>query len=185
FNVEKLYPFVEQGIPIVGCEPSCILTFRDEYHDLLNDPRVQAVAQNTFLIEEFILKLQEDGHLNLAFRAAEKQFLLHGHCHAKALVGITPTEKFLQMIPQAKVEVVDSGCCGMAGAFGFEKEHYQISLAMGRRRLFGAVGSKDDRWAIVAPGVSCRQQIEHGTGRRAKHPVEVVVEHLVKSQIPT
>ena len=95
----------------------------------------------------------------------------------KALVGMNPTLSLLKMIPNAEIEVVDSGCCGMAGSFGFEKEHYEISMAMGRRKLFRAVESRNDDWQIVAPGVSCRQQIEHGTARKAKHPVEVLAEH--------
>ncbi|MFQ5752154.1 MAG: anaerobic glycerol-3-phosphate dehydrogenase subunit C, partial [bacterium] len=181
YNIEKLYPLVEQGYAIVGCEPSCILTFRDEYPDLLNDSRVQAVAENAFLIEEF---LQTQKGLELSFKPAEKSFLLHGHCHSKALVGMEPTLNMLKMIPEAEVEVVDSGCCGMAGAFGFEKEHYQVSMAMGRRRLFEAVESKNDEWEIVTPGVSCRQQIEHGTGRHAKHAVEVLAAHLVTHTEP-
>jgi len=178
FNVEKLYPLVEEGYQIVGCEPSCILTFRDEYPDLLKDSRAQALAESSFLIEEFILRQQQQNSLELSFNPAEKNFLLHGHCHLKALVGLEPTLNLLKMIPNAEVEVVDSGCCGMAGAFGFEKEHYQISMAMGRRRLFEAVDAKDENWEIVAPGVSCRQQIEHGTGKVTLHPVEVLAEHL-------
>ncbi len=176
FNIEKLYPFVEQGYKIVGCEPSCILTLRDEYPDLLNDSSVQAVAENSFLMEEFLL---QQNSLDLSFKPAEKKFLLHDHCHSKALIGVEPTLNTLKLIPDAVVEVVDSGCCGMAGAFGFEKEHYQISMTMGRRELFEAVEKKDDHWQIVASGVSCRQQIEHGTGREAKHPVEVLAEHLI------
>jgi len=176
FNIEKLFPLVEQGIPVVGCEPSCMLTLRDEYPDLLKDSRVQAVAEHSFLIEEFLPR--ESLLQSLSFKPADKNFLLHGHCHLKALVGVGPTVNMLQMIPNAKVEVVDSGCCGMAGSFGFEKEHYLISMAMGRRRLFEAVESKDENWEIVAPGVSCRQQIEHGMGRKAKHPVEILVQYL-------
>jgi Fe-S oxidoreductase len=174
FNIEELFPLVEWGIPIIGCEPSCMLTFRDEYPDLLNDSRVQAVAEHSFLIEEF---LQRESP-RFSFKSAEKNFLLHGHCHLKALVGVRPTVEMLQLIPNAKVEVVDAGCCGMAGSFGFEKEHYLVSMAMGRRRLFEAVEAKNENWEIVAPGVSCRQQIEHGTGRKPRHPVEILVEHL-------
>ncbi|HEX9653180.1 MAG TPA: anaerobic glycerol-3-phosphate dehydrogenase subunit C [bacterium] len=175
YNVEKLFPLVEQGVPIVGCEPSCMMTFRDEYPDLLNDPRVAALSENTFLVEEF---LPGEATIPLSIAPAQKKFLLHGHCHLKALAGTAPTVNFLKRIPGAEVEIVDSGCCGMAGSFGFEKEHYLISIAMGRRRLFEAVESKDDEWEIVAPGVSCRQQIEHGTGLIAKHPVEVLAENL-------
>lgn len=176
YNIEKLYPLIEQGMPIVGCEPSCMMSFRDEYPDLLNDPRVQAVAENTFLMEEFFANETAPA---LSLTPAKKKFLLHGHCHLKALVGTAPTVNFLKRIPGAEVQEVDSGCCGVAGSFGFEKEHYQISMAMGRRRLFEAVEAKDDEWEIVAPGVSCRQQIEHGTGKRAKHPVEALAEHLI------
>lgn len=176
FNVQKLHPFVAQGMAVVGCEPSCILTLRDEYPDMLEGPRVQALAEKSFLLEEF---LNQNGADDLNLRPADKKFLLHGHCHLKALVGIHPTVDMLRMIPSAEVEVVDSGCCGMAGSFGFEKEHYEISMAMGRRKLFEAVEAKDDDWQIVAPGVSCRQQIEHATGKKAKHPVEVLAERLL------
>jgi len=178
FNVEKLFPLVEQGYKIVGVEPSCILTFRDEYPDMINDARVQTVAENTLLVDEFMLSENEQNNLNLNLKSAKSRFLLHGHCHMKALVGMNPTLSLLKMIPNAEIEVVDSGCCGMAGSFGFEKEHYEISMAMGRRKLFRAVESRNDDWQIVAPGVSCRQQIEHGTARKAKHPVEVLAEHL-------
>lgn len=178
FNVEKLVPWVERGYAVVGCEPSCLLTFREEYPDLLDDPRVQTLAEHAFLIEEFLQKLADEDGVRLPLRPARSDVLLHGHCHLKALVGLQPTLRMLQMIPGAAVEVVDSGCCGMAGSFGFEREHYEVSMAMGRRKLFGAVESKSDGWAIVAPGVSCRQQIEHGTGRRARHPVEVLAGQL-------
>lgn len=178
FNVERLYPLVEQGYQIVGCEPSCILTFREEYPEMLQDSRAQAVAGNSFLIEEFLFQELQNGHLNLSLRQAESKFLLHGHCHAKALVGLNPTVGMLGLIPGAQIEVVDSGCCGMAGSFGFEKEHYPISMAMGRRKLFEAVESKNGDWQIVTQGVSCRQQIEHGTGTKVKHLVEVLAEYL-------
>ncbi len=177
-NVENLAALAEAGIPIIGCEPSCILTFREEYPDMLRDQRADFLAKNTFLMEEFILSQHKAGKLDLPLKEAQLPLLLHGHCHAKALVGIEPTVAMLKLIPQAQLEVVDSGCCGMAGSFGFEKEHYQISLAMGRRKLFEAIESGDSERQVVAAGVSCRQQIEHGTGRQAKHPVEVMAEHL-------
>ncbi len=176
-NLDLLYPLVEQGIPIVGCEPSCILTFREEYPDMLQDERVAKLAENTFLLEEFLT----DGRKHpqtFCLREATGSFLLHGHCHVKALVGIEPTRKMLQMVPGARVEVVDSACCGMAGSFGYEQEHYQVSLAMGGERLFKAVADKKDDWQVVAAGTSCRQQIEHGVGRKAMHPIEVLAAHL-------
>ena len=153
-----------------------MLTFRDEYPDLVDDSRVEALAKNSFLIEEFLSRENVEA---LKFKDLKKKFLLHGHCHQKALVGMQPTLQMLNLLPDVQIEAVDSGCCGMAGAFGFEKEHYQISMAMGQRRLFEAVNVKEENWQIIAPGVSCRQQIEHGTGRSARHPVEVLAGSLI------
>ena len=178
YNVEKLTPYVERGIPIVGCEPSCMLTFRDEYPDLLDDPRAAQVAKGTFLIDEFLAGLKERGELRLAFRNGSGAYLLHGHCHQKALLGSRPSLEMLRAIPGASVEEVDSGCCGMAGSFGYEVEHYDLSLAIGARRLFPAVEAKGPDCAIVAAGISCRQQIAHGTGRRARHLIEVLADAL-------
>ncbi len=178
FNVAQLYPYASSGMAIVGCEPSCILTFRDEYPDLLDDDRARVVAERTFLLEEYLETIAKDGESALKLRPAQAPLLLHGHCHMKALAGLEATTRFLKMIPEAKVEVVDSGCCGMAGSFGFEREHYEISMAMGRRSLFSAVEEAPPESRIVAPGVSCRQQIQAGTGRSASHPVEIVAEHL-------
>jgi len=180
-NLDRLSGYAAKGIPVVGCEPSCILTFREEYPDLLDDPRTTALAKNTFAIEEFLLGLHERGGLRLPFRNGSKALLLHGHCHQKALIGSEPSLqvlRLLRLLPGATVEEVDSGCCGMAGSFGYEKEHYDLSLAIGERRLFPAIRSKAEDCTIVAAGVSCRQQIAHGTGRRAKHLVEVLAEAL-------
>ena len=178
YNVDRLSRYAEQNIPIVGLEPSCILTFRDEYPDLLDDPRAERLAKGTFLIEEFLLGLHEKGHLGLPLRAGVKSVMLHGHCHQKALVGSSPSLQILRLLPEAQVEEVDSGCCGMAGSFGYEKEHYDMSIAIGERRLFPAIKAKGPDCEIVAAGVSCRQQIADGTGRRAKHLVEVLAEAL-------
>ena len=179
YNVDRLFRYAEQGIPIVGLEPSCILTFRDEYPDLVDDPRAETLAKGVFLIEEFLLGLHQRGELQLPFASGARSILLHGHCHQKALIGSSPSLQLLQLLPEAQVEEVDSGCCGMAGSFGYEKEHYEISLAIGNRRLFPAIKTKAPDCEIVAAGVSCRQQIAHGTGRRAKHLVEVLAEALV------
>ena len=178
YNVDRLSRYAERGIPIIGLEPSCVLTFRDEYPDLIDDPRAERLAKGTFLIEEFLLGLHEQGRLNLPLRSGAASILLHGHCHQKALVGSSPSLRVLRLLPQARVEEVDSGCCGMAGSFGYEKEHYEMSVAIGNRRLFPAITAKGPEWEIVAAGVSCRQQIAHGTGRRAKHLVEVLAEAL-------
>jgi FAD/FMN-containing dehydrogenase/Fe-S oxidoreductase len=178
YNVDRLSRYVEQSIPIVGLEPSCILTFRDEYPDLLDDPRAARLAKGTFLIEEFLLGLHQGGQLDLSLRPRVKSVLLHGHCHQKALTGSSPSLQVLRLLPETNVEEVDSGCCGMAGSFGYEKEHYELSLAIGNRRLFPAINAKGPDWDVVAAGVSCRQQIAHGTGRRAKHLVEILAEAL-------
>ena len=177
-NVDRLSQYADKGIPIVGCEPSCILIFRDEYPDLVDDPRAATVAKSTFMIEEFLVGLHQRGALHLPFTNGAKSFLLHGHCHQKAFIGSAPSLQALRLLPGAKVEEVDSGCCGMAGSFGYEKEHYDLSIAIGNRKLFPAVRSKGPEWEIVAAGVSCRQQIPHGTGRQARHLVEVLADAL-------
>jgi FAD/FMN-containing dehydrogenase/Fe-S oxidoreductase len=168
-NVEKLYPYVAEGCVIVGCEPSCLLSLRDEYPDLVPGPEAKAVAENAFLIEEFF---QSNG-LDLAFPSPPAQVLMHGHCHQKSLVGTEPMVGFVQKTG-AGVQVVDSGCCGMAGAFGYEAEHYDISIEMAERRLLPAIRNASPDTVIVAPGTSCRHQILEGTGRRALHTAEVV-----------
>jgi FAD/FMN-containing dehydrogenase/Fe-S oxidoreductase len=170
-NLELLMPLVECGVPLVGLEPSCILTMRDDYRKLLpGDGRVEKLAEATRLFEEAILEL--DGRPPLREGAP---VLLHGHCHQKSLVGTGPTECLLELA--ADVEVVDSGCCGMAGLFGYEKGHYDVSMKMGERRLFPAVREAWER-VVVAPGTSCREQILDGTGRRALHPAEYLASLL-------
>ena len=172
FNVARLNLFVEQGYSIVGCEPSCILTFRDEYPDLLKGHAVEAVAKASYLLEEFIVREKTANRWKLEFKRQGVKALIHGHCHEKALIG----SRFLKeaVALAYPVEEIDSGCCGMAGSFGFEKEHYDVSMAIGRRRLFPAVERQPDAM-VVAPGVSCRQQVEHATGKKALHPAEALV----------
>ena len=174
--VEKLAPFAEQGIPIVGIEPSCLLTLRDELLMLLPDePRTEVIAKSSYLFEEFMAQLIEEGELDLEFPVKDGKLLLHGHCQQKALVGTNPSKETLGLTG-CEVEEVDSGCCGMAGSFGYEAEHYEISQAMGERRLFPAIRDVGEETTVVAAGVSCRQQIKHATGREAKHPAEVLHE---------
>lgn len=177
-TIERLAPFAERGIPIVGLEPSCILSIRDEYFTLLpEDPRVREVAKLTYTFEEFIADKARTGDLQLNFQESNQRALLHGHCHQKALVGTGPALETLSLAG-LQVEEVDSGCCGMAGSFGYEAEHYDISMAMAERRLLPAVRTCDDDTVIVAAGVSCRSQIEHGAGLRALHPAEVLRQAL-------
>jgi Fe-S oxidoreductase len=170
--VQQLHGFVEQGYSIIGCEPSCILTFRDEYPDLLKGSHVTDVAKASFLLEEFIVMEKLAGRWKLEFKRQSAKALVHGHCHEKALIGSRYLKESLAMA--YAVEEIDSGCCGMAGSFGYEKEHYDVSMAIGRRRLFPAVEKNADA-IVVAPGISCRQQVEHATGRRPLHPAEALV----------
>ncbi|MBI3624655.1 MAG: FAD-binding protein [Candidatus Rokubacteria bacterium] len=175
WNVERLLPYAERGVPVVGLEPSCLLTLRDEYVDLLRNDAARQVAKQSFLLEEFLERERHRG-LALPFGGNGRKALLHGHCHQKALVGTAPTVAALRWAG-FDVEEVDSGCCGMAGSFGFETEHYDLSVTLGNRRLIPAVKAAADA-EVVAPGISCRQQIEHLAGRRAKHPAEVLWESL-------
>src|SRR5262247_2338311 len=177
WNVGRLKPWIERGAAIVGLEPSCLLTLRDESVELLRSDDAKMVAQSSFLLEEFLLKERANG-LSLNFQKGPRRALLHGHCHQKAMVGMAPTVAVLQWA-NFEVTEVDSGCCGMAGSFGFEKEHYDISVVLGKRRLAPTVLAQPSGVEIVAPGVSCRQQIEHLSGRRARHPAEVLREALI------
>jgi FAD/FMN-containing dehydrogenase/Fe-S oxidoreductase len=177
WNVDRLAPFAEQGIPIVGLEPSCLLTLRDEYPELLRSSAVKRVAESSFLFEEFVMREHRSGRIKFANDAPVRKILLHGHCHQKALVGTAATVHVLSAAGFDVTEV-DSGCCGMAGSFGFEKEHYDISVTIAKRRLIPAVTGAAAEVAICAPGISCRQQIEHLAGRRAKHPAELIWERI-------
>ena len=174
FNVDLLAPYAARNIPIVGCEPSCLLTLRDEYPDLLMDDDAKAVADNSFLIDEFLMNLHRDGELDLQFSDTSKKILFHGHCHQKALVGTSDSVAALSLPPNYTVEEAKTGCCGMAGSFGFEKEHYDISMAIGAQKLFPQVESKSHDWEIAVTGISCRQQLEHGTTRRPQHLIELL-----------
>jgi Fe-S oxidoreductase len=177
WNVEHLFPYADRGVPIVGLEPSCLLTLRDEYPDFLRSASARIVAQQSFLLEEFLQREREAGRITLGFKTNGAKALLHGHCHQKALVGTGATVEVLRWAG-FEVEEVDSGCCGMAGSFGFEKEHYDLSVTIANRRLVPAVRAAEEGVTIVASGISCRQQIEHLTGRTAKHLAEVLWEGM-------
>ncbi|WP_456426939.1 FAD-binding and (Fe-S)-binding domain-containing protein [Rhodocaloribacter sp.] len=178
--VERLYPFAARGVPIVGLEPSCILTLADEFLTLLpGDPRARAVADAALTFEEFVANEAALGALDaVAWTPEPRRLLLHGHCHQKALVGTGPSERCLSLPPNYTVETVDAGCCGMAGAFGYEKEHWDISLAMAERVLAREVRAASDDTLIVAAGVSCRAQIHDAAGRAAWHPAQVLLDAL-------
>jgi Fe-S oxidoreductase len=165
--------------PVVGVEPSCLLTLRDEYPAILpGDPRAEAVAAATRLPEELLLQAIAEGRLTLG-PITGKRILFHGHCHQKAVTGTAATVALLRAIPGTEVTEVDAGCCGMAGSFGFEAEHYDLSMRIGELRLFPAVRAEPASTIIAASGVSCRQQIAHGTARPARHPLEIVRSALI------
>ena len=182
YNVETVYEYVESGAPLVGIEPSCVLSFADEYADMtgVDTRKAKAVADSTMLIERFVEYAVERGAaLNLDGSRLPDSLLLHGHCHQKALVGTGAAMSVLRSIEGCEVEEISAGCCGMAGSFGYETEHYDISMRIGEMSLFPAIREREgDDFAVIAEGVSCRQQIAHGTGKRAKHLVEALAEAL-------
>jgi FAD/FMN-containing dehydrogenase/Fe-S oxidoreductase len=178
-NVALLWPYARQGIPIIGTEPSCILTLRDEYRDLLpNDPDAVAVAGQAFMIDEFLAKLDAAGELGIGWKPGEgPEVLFHGHCHQKALIGVGPSLGILKAAG-CKASESGAGCCGMAGSFGYETEHYEVSRKIGEERLFPAVNAADPGATIAVAGVSCRQQIEHFTERKTRHIAEVLASRI-------
>ena len=181
-NVNLLKDLVSEDTPLVGIEPSCILSFRDEYPDLVPPDlrsEAKALGRNCMLFDEFLVREFQAGRISRdAFREVRAGIWLHGHCQQKSLIGVGKSAEMLRMIPGATVHVIPSGCCGMAGSFGYEKEHYATSMAIGEMVLFPAVRSAGPDAIVAAPGTSCRQQILDGTGIRAKHPVEVLYDCL-------
>ncbi|MCZ2114879.1 MAG: FAD-binding protein [Anaerolineae bacterium] len=174
-TVRALAPAAEAGLPLIGLEPSSLLTLRDEYlHLLPDDPRAGAVAGRAVTFEEYVAGLTDEVDLMPLFTTRHCHILLHGHCHQKALVGTEPAHRILSLPPNYTVVEVDSGCCGMAGSFGFEAEHYDLSMKMGERRLLPAVRAAAPETLVVTAGVSCRQQIADGGGRAALHPAQVL-----------
>ncbi|MEA2530496.1 MAG: hypothetical protein QOG89_2140, partial [Thermomicrobiales bacterium] len=183
-NVLLLAPHARAGIPIIGTEPSCILTLRDEYRDLLpGDPEVEAVASQTFMIDEFLAQLAAEDDLGIAWKhGAGPDVLFHGHCHQKALIGVGPSLAILKAAGCAPTES-GAGCCGMAGSFGYETEHYDVSRKIGEERLFPTVNATAEDTAIAIAGVSCRQQIEHFTGRKTRHIAEVLAGRIAPGHV--
>jgi FAD/FMN-containing dehydrogenase/Fe-S oxidoreductase len=177
-NIAVLLPYVESGIPIVGIEPSCILSLRDDYLDLVGGDDAKRVAERVYMLEDFLVEQANEGRLDLKFKTTSRRLLLHGHCHQKALVGTAATLAVLKMPPNYEVEEIASGCCGMAGSFGYEKEHYEVSRQVGQERLFDVIEAADSDVEIVAVGTSCRHQIADFTARKARHWTEVLVEAL-------
>jgi hypothetical protein len=181
-NVELLKEVVTSETPMVGIEPSAILGFRDEVPDLVPERLVEAahaLAKHALLIDEFIAREADRGRIRReAFTQETRTIKLHGHCHQKSLASLAPTVKALELPANYKVQVIPSGCCGMAGSFGYEKEHFDISMKIGGLVLLPAVRSAPADTIIAAPGTSCRHQIKDGTGRIAQHPAEILHDAL-------
>ena len=181
FNVNFFKDSITKEMPLVGIEPSAILTFRDEYIRLAEDKEsAKKIAKNTFTIEEFIKQEFEKNNITAQSFTSQAQTLkIHGHCQQKSLSGIEPTFNMLSIPKNYSVTIINSGCCGMAGSFGYEKEHYQISMKVGEDTLFPKIRNTPTTTIIAAPGTSCRHQIKDGTDRNSKHPVTILREALV------
>jgi Fe-S oxidoreductase len=176
--IDRLAPFARRGVPIVGVEPSCIFTLADEVPALATDrDAAAAIACQARLVDDLVLEAIDDGGLHLAAGPGERHVVLHPHCHQKAAHAAGGSIALLQRIPGATVEVLDAGCCGMAGSFGFERAHYDVSLRIGELRLFPAVRGAPSA-EIAATGASCRQQVQQGTGRLARHPLVIVRDYV-------
>ena len=177
-NVRLWSSLISENTPLVGIEPSAILTFRDEYPDLVSDEwveKAQALAKNTLLLEEFIAREADAKRITSASFSSEKKLMkLHGHCQQKAISSLVAAKKALSLPENFEVQLIPSGCCGMAGSFGYEKEHYDLSMQIGELVLFPTVRSQPDEVDIVASGTSCRHQIHDGTKRHAKHAAEIL-----------
>jgi Fe-S oxidoreductase len=173
-----LAPWVEREVPIVGLEPSCLFSLRDEFKAMLPGAPTDRLAANAMLFEEFLAREAEAGRLELTLKPLAREALLHGHCHQKAFGAMGAVERVLGLVPELKVTSVESSCCGMAGSFGMETEHYDISMKMAETSLLPAVRKAAAEAIIVADGTSCRHQIADGTGRGALHVARVLLQAL-------
>ena len=173
-TLDVLAPYVARGLPVIGLEPSCLLTFRDELPALFKGETADALAANALLFEEFIAREHKQGRLNLRLGPLPKKALLHGHCHQKAFDAMGAVESTLRLIPQLSVETIESSCCGMAGSFGYDATTIDVSRKMGELSLLPAVRRADAGALIVADGTSCRHQIYDGSEREAAHVARVL-----------
>ena len=183
-NIRLLSPLITEDTPLIGIEPSAILTFRDEYPDLADDDQLTAarqLAKHTFFIDDYLAREIDKGNIRSEQFTREKRTIkLHGHCQQKALSSVAGSVKLLSLPENYSVGTIPSGCCGMAGSFGYEKEHYELSQKIGELVLLPTIRQQGEEVIIAAPGTSCRHQIKDGTGRKALHPVEVLYEALIQ-----
>jgi FAD/FMN-containing dehydrogenase/Fe-S oxidoreductase len=178
--LDALAPYIDGDVPVVGLEPSCLLSLRDEYLVMNLGERAQRLARNAVMLEEFLAAQHKAGRLKLPLKPVAKRALVHGHCHQKAFGVMTPVQSVLKLIPELAVDVVESSCCGMAGSFGYEAAHYEVSMRMAELSLLPAVRKADADTIVVADGTSCRHQIADGTrgDRRALHVARVLEQAL-------
>jgi Fe-S oxidoreductase len=180
-NVSIFKDLISERTPLIGIEPSAILTFKDEYLKLADDKEsAKTIATHTFLIEEFIHNEIELGNITSEqFTKVPKTIKFHGHCHQKALANQSSSFAVLNLPENYKVTIIPSGCCGMAGSFGYEKEHYQVSMQIGEQTLFPAIRNANEEVIISANGTSCRHQIKDGAQREALHPITILINALL------
>ncbi|MGJ4959354.1 FAD-binding and (Fe-S)-binding domain-containing protein [Bradyrhizobium sp. HKCCYLRH2015] len=183
--VETYAPFASRGVPIIGLEPSCLLTLRDELLSLRNDATAKTISAHALLLEEFLAREAESGRLALPLAPLPGKALLHGHCHQKSFAAFKPVEQVLRLIPELEVETIESSCCGMAGAFGYGAETYEVSLQMAEASLLPAVRKADAATFIVADGTSCRHQIQDGANRGAVHAAQLLAMSLERGRAST
>ena len=176
--VDVLYRYAKLGIPIIGLEPSCILTVKDDYRDLLSGNQRQHVVDNTLTLDQFLEKEIDAGNFRLSLTKKVAPVLLHGHCHQKSLVGMQSTLNVLRTLPGITVEEIPSGCCGLAGSFGYEEEHYDMSMVIAEQVLAPRIRKSPEHTLVVANGMSCRSQIMHSTGREAMHLAQIIASML-------
>ena len=176
-----LEPYVDRGVPVVGLEPSCLLTLRDEFKSLIPGKACDALAESALLLEEFLVQQHQAGELKLKLKPLSvSKALVHGHCHQKAFGTMSAMQQTLALIPDLDVEIIDSGCCGMAGAFGYEAHHYDVSMEMAELSLLPIVRAADNDTLLIANGTSCRHQIRDGARRESLHIALVLQEALLE-----
>jgi Fe-S oxidoreductase len=180
--VQTYAPFAAHSVPIIGLEPSCLLTLRDELLSLRNDETAKSISTHALLFEEFLVREAKAGRLRLPLGAIGGKVLVHGHCHQKSFGAFKPVEQALRLIPEIEVEIVESSCCGMAGAFGYGADTYETSIDMAELSLLPAVRQADTSTMIVADGTSCRHQIKDGTPREALHAARVLAISLDRAK---
>jgi Fe-S oxidoreductase len=177
-NIDKIKNLINTQNVLVGIEPSSLLSFRDEYPSLVEED-IEQLNSNIYLFDEFFAKEIEQNNISAEqFTEKEEKILLHGHCQQKALIGSVYMEKMLSLPKNYSVEVIPSGCCGMAGSYGYEKRHYEKSKQIADLHLTKAINKADKSTIISAPGTSCREQIKHFTQRKALHPIEIMYNAL-------